>query len=62
MTIDPKVYELAAQFLSDEPKLNTSAARTTLAATIQQAIEDELFFMRDTMGAKNADHRHAMAE
>ena len=53
MTTDFKVYELAAKFLADEPKLNTPAARTTLACAIQQAIEDELFFMRDTMGAKN---------
>jgi hypothetical protein len=51
-TFDPKVYELAALFLMDEPKLNGEAARVTLAAAIQEAIEDELFFMRDTMEAK----------
>jgi hypothetical protein len=46
MSVDPKVYELAALFLSDEPDLNTEATRTTLADAIQQAIEDELIFMR----------------
>lgn len=45
-TFDPKVYDLAAHFLQDEPKLNTEAARVTLAAAIQQTIEDEILFMR----------------
>lgn len=51
-TFDPKCFELAAAFLADEPDLNTEAARITLAQAIQQAVEDELFFMRDTIGAK----------
>ena len=45
-TFDPKCHELAEYFLSDESKLNTEAARDTLAAIIQQAIEDEIAFMR----------------
>lgn len=53
MTFDPKCFELAKAFLADDPNLNTDAAHVTLAAAIQQAVEDELFFMRDTMGAKN---------
>ena len=48
-TFDPKVYELAAAFLSDEPSLNTEAAKITLAYTIQQAIEEELDFMRNAL-------------
>jgi hypothetical protein len=49
MTVDPKVYELAVAFLSDEPALDTPAARDTLAGAIQQAIEDEIEFMRHMM-------------
>jgi hypothetical protein len=48
-TYDPKCYDLAAHFLQDEPKLNTDAARVTLAAAIQQTVEDELLFMRMEM-------------
>lgn len=48
-TVDPKVYELAAHFLLDHPLLNTEAARVTLAAAIQETIDNELFFMADTM-------------
>ena len=55
MTIDPKVYDLARDFLDDEPGLYSNAAHIGLAVAIQQAIEDELFFLRDTMGAKNAE-------
>jgi len=49
MTFDRKSYDLAAHFLSDEPALNTEAARTTLAQAIQQAVEDEIEFMKSTM-------------
>lgn len=49
MTFDTKCHELAAHFLSDEPALNTEAARTTLAQTIQQAVEDEIEFMKAMM-------------
>ena len=49
MTFDPKCYELAAAFLSDEPELDTEAARTTLAAEIQYCIESEISFMRRVM-------------
>jgi hypothetical protein len=49
MAVDPKVYELAVLFLSDEPTLDTRAARDTLASVIQQAIEDEIEFMRHVM-------------
>lgn len=51
-TVDPKVYDLAAHFLLDHPLLNTEAARVTLAAAIQETIDNELFFMADTMGAE----------
>ena len=46
MTFDPKCHDLAVALLSDEPDLDTPAARTTLAGAIQQAIEDEIRFMR----------------
>lgn len=39
---DPKCYDLAEAFLSDEPTLNTSQNRDQLASDIQQAIEDFL--------------------
>ena len=48
-TFDPKCYELAAAFLVDEPGLNTEAAKVTLAAEIQDCIEQELDFMRSAM-------------
>ena len=48
-TFDPSCYELAERFLSDEPALNTEAARTTLASEIQQCIENEIEFMRAMM-------------
>jgi hypothetical protein len=50
VSVDPKVYDLAASFLSDHPAINTPAARDTLASTIQQAIEDEIEFMIEMMG------------
>jgi hypothetical protein len=34
-TFDAKSYDLAAAFLSDEPELNTEAAKLTLACVIQ---------------------------
>lgn len=48
-TYDPKCYELAAMFLSDEPTLNTDAAKVTLAQQIQQCIEEEINFMRGVL-------------
>lgn len=48
-TFDLKCFELAAHFLADTPEINTEAAKVTLACAIQQAIEDEIFFMQDTM-------------
>lgn len=48
-TYDQKCFELAAAFLADEPKLNTEAARVTLAIEIQQCIEGEIEFMRSMM-------------
>lgn len=48
-TFDSKCYELAEYFLQDEPSLNTEAAKTTLAAEIQQCIENEIEFMRSMM-------------
>lgn len=49
MTFDPRCYDLAALFLSDEGALNTEAARTTLAQAIQQAVQDEIGFMKSMM-------------
>lgn len=51
-TYDPNCYELAESFLSDEPGLNTDAARITLAIEIQQCIEREIDFMRNVMGTE----------
>lgn len=48
-TFDEKCFELAEHFLQDEPGLNTEAAKTTLALAIQQAVEDEIEFMRAMM-------------
>jgi hypothetical protein len=48
-TFDAKSYDLAAAFLSDEPELNTEAAKLTLACVIQQAVEDEIEFMHAMM-------------
>lgn len=48
-TFDSGCYELAAAFLSDEPALNTEAARSTLARAIQDCIEDEIDFMRSVL-------------
>jgi len=43
------LYELAEHFLSDHPHLNTDAAKTTLAAEIQNAIELEIQFMEHAL-------------
>lgn len=48
-TYDQKCFDLAEAFLSDEPQLNTEAARVTLAIEIQQCIENEIEFMRSMM-------------
>jgi hypothetical protein len=48
-TYDSRCYDLAATFLADDPDLNTEAAKDTLASAIQQAIEDEIYFMRSMM-------------
>ncbi|WP_425991312.1 hypothetical protein [Afipia sp. DC4300-2b1] len=55
---DPRCYELAALFLSDEPDLNTEAARITLASEIQSRIEDEIEFMRSTLAAAKGESIH----
>ena len=49
MTLDTKCFELAEHFLQDEPSLNTKAAKYTLAFAIQDAIENEIEFMREMM-------------
>lgn len=49
MTFDPKVFDLASQFLEDHPGINTEAARITLAQAIQLAIDEELEFMREQL-------------
>jgi hypothetical protein len=51
-TFDAKSYELAEHFLSDEPGLNTDAAKITLAREIQWAVECEIHFMRSKMEKK----------
>lgn len=48
-TFDSKCYELAEHFLSDDPDLNTDAAKKTLAAEIQWTVECEIHFMRSMM-------------
>lgn len=41
-TCDPRVYELAAAFLEDDPNSVTTARVMNLACAIQQAAEDWL--------------------
>jgi hypothetical protein len=48
-TFDPHCFELAEHFLSDHPHLNTEAAKTTLAAEIQDTIELEIQFMERSL-------------
>ena len=48
-TFDAGVYDLACRFLADHPKLDTAAARITLAQAIQQAVENEIDFIRNHM-------------
>jgi len=48
-TFDPRCFELAEHFLSDHPHLNTEAAKTTLAAEIQDTIELEIQFMERSL-------------
>ena len=40
MTFDPKCYELAKQFLSDHPTINTDRNIDELAEVIQGEIDD----------------------
>lgn len=42
MTYDQKCYDLAVEFLSDEPKMGTNEDCASLAQAIQEAIEDWL--------------------
>lgn len=46
-TYDSRCHELAKAFLSDEPDLNTDDMAHALALVIQEAIEDEIDFMRN---------------
>lgn len=46
-TYDPRCYELAKVFLSDEADLNNEQSCHSLALEIQQCIEDEIYFMRN---------------
>lgn len=46
MSYDHKCYELARDFLSDEPDLNTEANRDDLAQSIQDAIEATILAMK----------------
>jgi hypothetical protein len=47
MTYDEKCYDLAAEFLQDEPGLFTERNNVALAAAIQERIEDWLTNARD---------------
>ena len=42
MSYDPKCYDLAKDFLSDEPEQDTESARNELAQIIQDAVENFL--------------------
>jgi len=46
MSFDPRCYDLAELFLSDEPKLNTPVNRNLLAQDIQDAIESTIASLR----------------
>lgn len=46
MTFDPKCYELAEHFLSDEPAFNLKANKEELAGEIQAAVENWLDMAR----------------
>jgi hypothetical protein len=46
-TYDPRVYDLAELFLSDESEINTEKNRHELAVLIQRTIEDELEWMKN---------------
>jgi hypothetical protein len=50
-TYDPKCYELAEHFLSDETDLNHKAMRESLAADVQQYVEEWIQGERDYMAA-----------
>lgn len=43
-TYDVKCYELAKHFLLDHPDLNSDEFAHALAQSIQQCIEDKLYF------------------
>jgi hypothetical protein len=45
-TYDNRCYELAEVFLQDEEKLNTKEKKEHLARVIQEAIEDEIHWMK----------------
>ena len=47
MTYDRKCYDLAEEFLADDPALNTAENRHALASLIQQAIEDFIELARE---------------
>lgn len=51
-TFDQKCFDLAEAFLADCPDINSDAAKVTLAAEIQQCIEDEIYFMRASLKAE----------
>jgi hypothetical protein len=45
-TYDSRCYELAEVFLQDEAELNTEEKKEQLAIAIQEAIEDEIHWMK----------------
>ncbi len=53
-TYDPRCHELATLFLGDEPELHNEANIHALALEIQQTIEDEIYFMRSELLAKES--------
>lgn len=52
VTYDDKCYELAASLLSDRPHLDTPGRVISLAAEIQQTIED---FIAETEGYREEE-------
>jgi hypothetical protein len=50
ISFDPKCWELAEHFLSDEPNFKAEIYKRSLAIAIQRAIEDEIQMFRSEAG------------
>ena len=55
MSYDSKCYDLAREFLDDEPGLNTIDNAKELAQDIQDAIEDFIEYTRQSGHAKGKE-------